>query len=394
MTFEKMTAQELRSVFSLSTIMALRMLGLFMILPLFALYATDLPGATPYLVGAAMGIYGLTQALFQLPFGTLSDYLGRKKIITLGLSIFILGSAIVALSDTIWGVIIGRALQGAGAVGSTIMALISDLTRVEQRTKAMAISGMTIGISFSVSMMLGPLLAAWMDIHSIFWLAAFLSMIGIVMLFTWVPDAPSSIALRNGFLHSAKHCLHAELFKLNIGIFLLHIIFTASFIVIPIALQTKAHLHSQAQWLLYLPILFTAFCISIPCIMFAEKKNIVKKIFCASIFFLAIAEFLFWIFPEKRLLFAGSLLLFFIAFSLLEAFLPSLVSKIAPSEHKGTALGIYSFSQFLGIFVGGVLGGWLYGTLGLMQVNLFCAFLAIVWLAIAFQMKNPQYSRI
>jgi predicted MFS family arabinose efflux permease len=394
MSLEKMTPIERRSVFSLSLVMALRMLGLFMVLPIFALYAKDLKCATPYLIGIAVGIYGLTQAIFQIPFGTLSDYMGRKKIITLGLVIFILGSMIAALSHTIWGVMLGRALQGAGAVGSTIMALVSDLTRVEQRTKAMAITGISIGASFSLAMMLGPMLAAKMQMQHIFWLGAFLSVIAIFLLFTLVPNPVLNKPASHPIKPWALLKNHPELYRLNIGIFFLHLIFTASFVVIPIALHTEAHLAGRDQWLLYLPILIGAFCLSIPCVILSEKKDYFKKLFCGGIFILALAEFLFWIFAEKLLLSALSLLLFFTAFSLLEAFLPSLVSKIAPSTHKGTALGIYSFSQFAGIFVGGVMGGWLYGTWGLTQVNLFCAVLAIFWLAIAFHMKNPHHSTI
>jgi len=412
MSHEKMTSLELRSVFSLSLVMALRMLGLFMVLPIFALYAKNLEGSTPYLIGFTMGIYGLTQAICQIPFGTLSDYFDRKKIITIGLIIFIVGSVIAALSHTIWGMMLGRALQGAGAVGSTIMALIADLTRIEQRTKAMAISGMTIGGSFSLAMMLGPLLASAMQIHGIFWLGAFLSTVAIFLLYWWVPTAPRPTATvrrpaacpqdPEGSRWTPRTSLgptmlkilytHPELSRLYTGIFFLHAIFTASFVVIPIALQTFAHLDGNKQWMLYLPIFIGAFCLSIPCMLIAEKKQCVKKIFCAGIIVLALSEFLFWQYAENLLLSAVSLLLFFTAFSLLEAFLPSLVSKIAPPTHRGTALGLYSFSQFFGIFVGGMLGGLLYGSWGLTQVNLFCAALSLLWLAIAFQMKNPHHS--
>lgn len=395
MISQKMNKTERLSVLSLSIIMALRMLGLFMVLPLFALYASHLPGATPLLIGLAMGIYGLTQAILQIPFGALSDRVGRKKIITLGLVIFIIGSMVAAMSHTIWGVLIGRALQGTGAVGSTIIALIADLTREEQRTKAMAISGMTIGVSFSLAMMLGPVLASWIQVSGIFWLAALFSGIAIFMLFTLVPT-PAAVtwhAESEPNLPQLPSLLkNPDLMRLNIGIFILHAIFTASFIVIPIALQTLSHLHGNKQWLMYLPILITAFCLSIPCILIAEKKRRIKEFFVGGVLLLGIAEFLFWIFAHKLLLSAFSLLLFFTAFSLLEAFLPSLVSRTAPSSRKGTALGIYSFSQFFGIFVGGAFGGWLYGTFGLTEVNLFCAVLAIIWLAIAFNMKNPQYS--
>ena len=395
MAQQKMNKIERRSVFTLAIIMALRMLGLFMVLPLFALYATHLPGATPALIGLAMGVYGLTQALLQIPFGALSDRVGRKKIIALGLIIFIIGSVIAALSQTIWGMLIGRALQGAGAIGSTIIALIADLTREEQRTKAMAISGMTIGVSFSLAMILGPVFAAWINVNGIFWLAALFSLLGIVLLFTLVPHPtkPTWHPESEPDMHQFPVLLkNPELMRLNIGIFFLHAIFTASFVVIPIALQTLAKLHGNQQWLLYLPILILAFLLIIPCIIIAEKKRCVRAFFLSGIVLLGVAEILFWVFVQNRLLSALSLLLFFLAFSLLEAFLPSLVSRTAPHSRKGTALGIYSFSQYFGIFVGGALGGWLYGAFGLTQVNLFCATLVLIWLGIAFNMKNPQYS--
>lgn len=279
---KKMNPVERRSVLVLSTIMALRMLGLFMVLPLFALYASHLPGATPILIGCSMGIYGLTQAILQIPFGALSDHVGRKKIITSGLVIFIIGSIIAALSHSIWGLILGRALQGAGAVGSTIIALIADLTRENQRTKAMAISGMTIGMSFSVAMLLGPVFSTWIQINGIFWLAAIFSFIAIILLFAFIPEPPkpSWHVESEPNMHQLFSLLkHPELMRLNMGIFLLHAIFTASFVVIPIALQTLANLHGNQQWYLYLPVLLLAFFLTIPCILYAEKKTLCETLF-------------------------------------------------------------------------------------------------------------------
>ena len=395
MPLQKMTSIERRSVFSLALIMALRMLGLFMVIPLFALYINQLPGTTPLLVGLTMGIYGLTQAIFQIPLGVLSDRIGRKKVITLGLIIFMAGSIVAALSHSIWAILLGRALQGAGAVGSTIMAFVADLTREEQRTKAMAITGMTIGMSFSIAMVLGPVLAPWIQVQGIFWLAALFSILGMFILFACVPShtRPTWHSETEPDFHQLSDILkHTELARFNIGIFCLHAIFTASFIVIPISLQTLAGLSSNHQWALYLPTLILAFCISVVCIVIAEKKHRVKPFFIAAVLLLTLAEISLWIFAKSLLLSALNLLLFFIAFSLLEAFLPSLVSKTAPPARKGTALGIYSFSQFSGIFVGGAVGGWLYGAFGLTDVHLFCATLAIIWLGIAFTMKNPQYS--
>lgn len=389
----KMTHTERRAAASLATVMSLRMLGLFMILPIFTLYANQLQDATPALIGIALGIYGLTQGIFQIPFGFLSDRFGRRKLIVLGLLIFILGSVIAALSDTITGMIIGRALQGTGAVGSTIIAMIADLTREEQRTKAMAIAGMTIGMSFALAMVLGPLFANWINL---FWLAALFGAIAIVLLFVWVPtpvhsswhsDAEPELTQFSSLLREP------ELLRLNAGIFILHAVLTASFVILPLSLQNLAGLASHQQWKLYLPTLIVAFAASIPFIVIAEKKRCLKLFFLGAIATLGIAELLLWFFAHSLLLSALSLLLFFTAFSLLEAFLPSLVSRTAPKTRKGTALGIYSCAQFLGIFVGGSLGGWLYGALGLTHVYLFCVVLTILWLAIAFSMKKPQYPR-
>lgn len=394
MSLEKMNAMERRSALALAGVMSLRMLGLFMVLPLFSLYAHQLIGATPVLIGFAMGIYGLTQAIFQIPFGAWSDKFGRKKLITLGLIIFILGSLICAGSHTIWGMIIGRALQGAGAVGSTIIALLADLTRENQRTKGMAIIGMTIGMSFSFAMLLGPLLNPWLKVNGIFGLAAGMGFFAIFILYKWVPT-PAKTSWhsdtepeRHSFLSVLKL---PELARLNISIFMLHAIFTASFVVIPIGLQLHAGLQENHQWRLYLPVLLLAFICSIPCIILAEKKQRLKQFFLGAIFLLCSAELIFWLFPDSIFFSAFSLFLFFTGFSVLEAFLPSLVSKTAPKARKGTALGIYSCSQFLGIFVGGSIAGWLYGLFGLTNVFLFCTILAILWAALAFRMKNPQH---
>jgi len=375
--------------------MSLRMLGLFMVLPLFSLYASHLTSATPFLIGLAMGVYGLTQAILQIPFGALSDHFGRKKMIALGFCIFALGSAIAAMSHDIWGLLLGRALQGAGAVGSTIIALIADLTHPIQRTKAMAIAGITIGMSFSLAMVIGPIFASWIQVSGVFWLGVLFSVIAIIMLYTVVPT-PTVIAqpieTESKIRQFAALLKHPALMHLNISIFLLHLIFTASFVVIPISLQSLAGLQGHQQWNLYLPTLIVAFVICIACIRIAEKKHQIKYFFIGGIITFVIAELLLWAFAQSLLLSALSLLLFFSAFSLLEAFLPSLVSRTAPPHRKGTALGIYSCSQFLGIFIGGTLGGELYGAFGATKVYLFCAIIAIVWTAIAFTMKNPQYS--
>jgi predicted MFS family arabinose efflux permease len=392
-----MNKTERTAVISLASVMSLRMLGLFMVLPVFSLYAIHLTHSTPSLVGLSMGIYGLTQALFQIPFGAWSDHVGRKKVNVLGLLIFISGSILVALSDSIYCVILGRALQGAGAVGSTIIALIADFTREDQRSKAMAIVGMSIGMSFSLAMLLGPALMTWINVPAIFWLSAGLGVLAILVLLFLTPHAAPVVwhADAEPEIHQFSHVLkNSALMRLNAGIFLLHATFTASFVVIPISLAHLAGLAGHAQWKLYLPILLLAFAGSIPLIVIAEKKHKLKQIFIGAILMLMLAELLLWFFAHQLLLSALSLLLFFTAFSTLEAFLPSLVSRTAPRNRKGTALGLYSCSQFFGIFVGGTAGGWLYGYAGLTDVYLFGVIMTAIWAIVAIGMPKMQPQQI
>ncbi len=390
----KMTNLEKRAVTSLSLIMALRLIGLFMIVPIFALYAKQLSGATPLLIGVALGVYGITQAALQIPFGLLSDYFGRRRIIVAGLLLFALGSLIAALSTSIYGVILGRALQGGGAIGSTLMAMIADCTREEQRTKAMAIAGMSIGLSFALAIVIGPILAQWLPIQNLFWLAVLFSFIAILILYTWTPKPqgltwhPKTGPELKLFFTLLKN---PDLARLNSGIFFLHLIFTASFVVLPISLNNQLGWQSQEQWKLYLPILFIAFALSLFFIVIAEKKRQVKFYFLGGIGLLALAELFLGLFPENALGTTTALCLFFTAFSLLEAFLPSLVSRTAPAARKGTAMGLYSCSQFLGVFAGGLLGGWLYQNLGLLTVYPVCAALCLLWFLIAYRINPPRY---
>lgn len=386
-----MTNNERTAVMSLSAIMGLRMLGLFMVLPIFSLYASQLQGATATLIGVAMGIYGLAQALFQIPFGSLSDKFGRKPIIVLGLSIFILGSLIAGNAHSITWMIIGRTLQGAGAVGSTLLAMIADFTREEQRTKAMAIAGITIGFSFSAAMFIGPVLTKWLPVNDLFFIAALFGVIAILVLYRYVPaETTVTIHHQPEIKSFAALLLTRELLKLNSGIFLLHAIFTASFVAIPISLLTFSGLEANRQWIIYLPTLLAAFVLALFFIGKAERSKKIKPFFLIGIFTLCIAEILFWLAASHLDLFIVGLCLFFAGFSLLEAFLPSLMSRAAPKAQKGSAMGLFSCAQFLGIFVGGVLGGWLYGQYHFLGVYLFCITLSLFWLALAFPMQPPR----
>ncbi len=394
MQSQKMTSLERRGVISLSSIMALRMIGLFMVLPAFSIYALSLPGATGTTIGFSMGIYGLTQAIFQIPFGALSDRFGRKPLIAIGLMIFIIGSFIAGVADDIWLLTLGRALQGAGAVGSTILAMIADLTREEQRAKAMAIAGISIGFSFSLAMLAGPFFSQWLPTHCLFYLAALFGVIALLVLYAKTPTPEKTSWHREAEPERAavlKLLCMPELAKLNVGIFVLHAIFTASFIVIPITLLHEVGLPTNRQWILYLPSLLVAFCFALFLIGLSERKQQVKSYFIGGIALLIFAEILLWLSGSNILIAAVGLALFFAAFSLLEAFLPSLISRTAPPASKGSALGIYSSAQFLGIFVGGAFGGWIFGHYHFWGVYLFCVILLIIWFALALFMQPPRY---
>lgn len=372
---------ELRATFALASILAIRMLGLFMILPVFSLAAAQLNGATPFLIGLALGIYGLSQAIFQMPLGILSDKIGRKPIIAAGLLIFLAGSILAALSTSITGMIIGRVLQGAGAMGSTVIAFVADFTREKHRTKAMALMGMTIGLSFAVAMVLGPFLNGWVHLAGIFWIAAGLCLLGLLLLFTVVPPAPPRTVITGETSEALLIDVikNAKLLQLNFGIFCLHAILTASFVALPLVLQKLLGTNEAGQWHLYLGVLLLSFLIMTPAIIVAEKRQQVKNLFIIAIAALGLAELLLM---QFHLSYAGvilSLLIFFTAFNLLEACLPSLISKLAPPNLRGTAMGLYSTCQFFGIFIGGSLGGLLLQHFGVAAIFLAAGFLAGVW---------------
>lgn len=386
---------EARSVAAVALIFAFRMLGLFMILPIFALAADNYTGATESLIGLALGIYGLTQACLQIPFGTLSDRFGRRPIILAGLALFALGSVIAALSTSITGVIIGRAIQGGGAIGSTLLALISDLTRVENRSKAMAMVGMSIGASFMLAMILGPFINAWFQLHGLFWFTGGLALLGMLVLTFLVPHAPLPDAQHQPPLlpMMMSTLKNTQLLRLDFSIFSLHAILTALFVVLPLVIERYVGIRANHQPVLYLSVLIGAFCVMLPIMILSEKRHKTKEVMLLAITTLALSTFGLYCFHTSLILVALIMLAFFAAFSLLEATLPSLISKLAPASSKGTALGIYSTSQFLGIFFGGTAGGILLEQLGIPSVLLFCMALAVFWLAIAATLPSPPALR-
>jgi len=384
-----------RSVLPIALLFSFRMLGLFMLIPVFTVLAPQLNAATPTLIGIALGCYGLTQGLLQLPFGLLSDKYGRKRIITLGLLLFALGSALGAVTDSIYGMIIARALQGTGAIGSVLIALLADLTPDDMRTKAMAVIGATIGLSFTLAMVLSPAITHLTGLPGIFYLSVILAVIGLFILHKVIPDTtheqhnPPTWKIFVSLLH------HPELMRLNIGIFFQHLILTSTFFVIPLLLQQQVNKGLlNAQWHFYLPMMTLSFLLMVPLIVFAERKNRVSMLFLSAIAGLFITQIGLSFISERPVALWGLMLVYFIAFNALEAMLPSLISKKAPAHVKGTAMGIYSSCQFLGIFIGGLLSGLLYQFVGMYSIFVFNTCIALLWFGISVRMDLSKKARI
>ncbi len=380
-----------KTVFPIAAIFSFRMLGLFLLIPVFTLYANHLQGATPVLIGFALGGYGLTQGLLQIPFGLLSDKFGRKSLITLGLFLFACGSLLGAVADSIYGMILARIIQGGGAIGSVLIALLADLTPDEQRTKAMAVIGMTIGTSFSLAMVLSPALAHRFGLASIFYLTMVLAFLGILLLHWIIPNPlkqqfHSDSEAQLSLIHSVIKNRHLQ--KLNLGIFCQHFILTATFFSIPMILNQQ---HLLKQWHFYLPLMIGAFILMVPFILLAEKKKLMKWVFLLSVSLTSISQGLLAFHYSHWISLCLLMFVYFLAFNILEASLPSLISRQANSNSKGTAMGIYSTGQFLGIFGGGVFAGLLYQWAGNPGVFLANALLAALWFLIALFMQPDTY---
>lgn len=384
---------QLKAVTSLALLYMFRMMGLFMVFPVMTLYGGQYIDSTEQRLGLAIGAYGLSQAICQMPLGLLSDLYGRKTIIFIGLLIMIAGSVVAAMSDSVWGLIIGRAMQGIGAVGSTIMALVGDLTTDENRTKAMAVIGASIGVSFVIAMVLGSTLASFWGLSSIFWVTGGLSVIGCYILFRQVPNPPASLRGKDAIPVPAmigQSLRNVELGRLNFGIFTLHFILSSLFVALPLALQ-DAGIAAARHWHFYGPILALAFIAMMPFMHLAERKRKVKPVLLAAIAGLAGGLVLLQWAGTAWFGWASGLFVFFMSFCLLEATLPSLLSRQAPAGAKGTAMGLFSTCQFLGISAGGTLGGYWLQHHSTLTVFYYAASLACVWFALALFMKKPVY---
>jgi MFS family permease len=384
---DKMTALERRASSTLASIYGLRMLGLFLVLPVFALYARTLPGGTNHrLVGLALGIYGLTQALLQIPFGLASDRWGRKPVMMLGLLIFALGSFLAGLAHTLPLITLGRAVQGAGAISAAISAMIADATREQHRTKAMARVGMTIGASFIISLIAGPALYRAIGVPGMFIVTGILAIIAILVVKFIVPDiaihAPALAA------EPGASVLSPAFLRLHFSIFALNFMQVSLFLVVPLALVDHAGIAVQHHWMVYLPLAVAGFIIAVPGIIWAETRGLMRPILLATIALLIVSMLGFAAGYRHELGLILALFGFFIAFNLLEALLPSLASRLAPPARKGLAMGVYNTAQSLGLFAGGAIGG-LAASYGDEAVFLVCAVLGLIWLGVAAFIQPP-----
>jgi len=364
--------------FKVSLVMATRMLGLFMLFPVISVYATsEYQNTTPFLIGLAIGVYGLTQAFFQIPFGYLSDRFGRKPLLYIGLFLFFLGSILAAISTDIIYVIVGRALQGSGAISAVLMALLADSISEENRSKANAFVGFQIGLAFMLSLLIGPTIASIAGLSGIFWSIALLSVISLSIVASLSNTNPINYYRLS--IEEFKKILNPTLLRLDLSAFILHLMLTSTFIVMPLMLVENNIINIADNWKLYLPAMVMSFIGMVPLIILAEKLHKTKLILLISIALLMISQILFYELEINFSVFLIILTLFFIAFNTIEAILPSLLSRTASSSKRGLAMGVFSTSQFLGTFFGGVIGGLIYDIFNLNSVFLFTIFMAIIW---------------
>jgi MFS family permease len=379
---DRMTRSELRASVSLAGIFGLRMLGMFIILPVFAIYAEQIQGGENLiLVGIAIGAYGLTQAILQIPFGWLSDRYGRKPVIYAGLAIFAAGSFIAAFADSIYIVILGRVVQGAGAISAAVMAMSADLTRETQRTKAMALIGSTIGASFALSMVLSPWLSHSIGVPGIFAMTGVLAVMAMGIVYGVVLETASTKRTIVEPIAFKRVLFNLELARLNFGIFSLHAVLMALFVAVPFTLR-DAGLPLERHWQVYLPVMLGSFVLMVPALLIAQRRDRAKQIFLGAIGLLLAGQ-VAGLWASEVMEISLYLLIFFVAFNVLEAMLPSAVSKIAPVHAKGAALGIYSSIQFFGTFAGAAAGGYIYQRFGIVGIIVFDLCLLSLWLLAA-----------
>ncbi|MDP3562838.1 MAG: MFS transporter [Legionellaceae bacterium] len=385
----------LKNTLPIATIFSFRMLGLFMLIPVFTIYATHLVDATPTLIGIALGGYGLSQGILQIPFGMMSDRYGRKLILVIGLVLFVSGSLLGAFTHSIYGMIIARILQGAGAIGSVLIALLADLTPDEHRTKAMAIIGVTIGLSFSLAIVISPVITTHFGLAGIFYLTAFFALLGLLMVYFIIPNPVHIPFDSNSRINTSQFkqvIRNSHLLRSDAGIFFLHLMLTSTFFAIPMLLQQQIKQgHLGSSWHFYLPLMCISFLIMVPFIVLAERKQKIKWLFTAAIGIIALAQWSLAYSHDSLYSLFGLMFLYFVSFNILEASLPSLVSKQAHISSRGCAMGIYSSSQFLGIFVGGTLSGFIFQWLGFQGIFIMNGCVASIWLVIASFMQPLNY---
>lgn len=382
---------ERRAAASLSLVYATRMMGLFLLLPVMSILGQDLDGATPLLIGVALGIYGLFQAVLQIPFGFMSDRFGRKRVIYVGLAMLVAGSIVAAMADSIWGVIAGRALQGAGAISAAVMALAADLSRDDQRTKMMAIIGASIGLSFVLSIMVGPLLMNRLGLSGIFIAIAVTGVLSALLVRFAVPDQQNNTLSHNRDFSASTGQIatvikNPELLRLDIGILLLHLLITATFVCVPLGLLERG-ITPESHWKVYLIACLLSLLIMVPLIGWSEKG--VRRVMMISIVGLGLAEIFVGLTGQSWWMIVIAIGIFFGFLNVLESLLPTMVSRIAPVACRGGAMGVYSSSQFMGAFIGGVFGGWMVGSIGVTNAHLVLGLLSISWLLVIYNMKEP-----